>query len=286
LNRDGKNSNAGGGGFAGLYITGVSNPVVVSGIVVFPGVDDDNSGINSPQIGIKVESSANVEISGGYVHARITAIQTDAGNGGNAFSRVVIDNVATATGYTNDPQRMRYNYDARVILHSWYLLSPGGTEGTTLLTQSRLYAFPFQARGGIINTIATEVTTLGASSTIRCGLYADNGSGKPGALIVDFAYPVASDTTGVKDQEVYAGSLKAGDTYWFAVVAQGGAPTLRTTTLASKYLDLGTDTPTVLASAGAAYMSGVTGALPDPFVYTIGQVVTQIPMVAGTWEDM
>jgi hypothetical protein len=69
LNRDGRNSKAGGAGYAGLRIDGCANPVIINGLNVNTGVDDDATGVNSPQYGIRLTATnAYVQVNGGYVH--------------------------------------------------------------------------------------------------------------------------------------------------------------------------------------------------------------------------
>lgn len=110
--------------------------------------------------------------------------------------------------------------------------------------------------------IACRVQTAVAGSTVRLGIYADNGSGRPGALILD-AGTVDAATDGVKEI-VISQSLAAG-LYWVGSVSQGGAPNLSSSPAQSA-------PPTATNNAGNAlyrltggyYKNGVAGALPDP----------------------
>lgn len=78
LNRDGRNGGTGGGSYAGLRIDGCANPVIVNGITVDTGVDDDGSGTNSPQYGASLTgSNAYVQISGGYLHGDTAGLNDD-----------------------------------------------------------------------------------------------------------------------------------------------------------------------------------------------------------------
>lgn len=56
--RDGKNNNTGGANLAGLYIHNYVDIVQISGCNVFPGVDDDGTGTNSPQTGLRLASNS------------------------------------------------------------------------------------------------------------------------------------------------------------------------------------------------------------------------------------
>lgn len=78
LNRDGRNGNTGGGAFAGLRIDSCANPVIVNGIAVNTGVDDDATGVNSPQYGISLTATnAYVQLNGGYAHGNTAGINDD-----------------------------------------------------------------------------------------------------------------------------------------------------------------------------------------------------------------
>lgn len=74
-----------------------------------------------------------------------------------------------------------------------------------------------------LDRIAINVTTAVAGSTVKLGLYADNGTGKPGALIADYG-SVSTATTGAKtltiSQAVPAGLV------WLVTLTLGGAPLL------------------------------------------------------------
>jgi hypothetical protein len=96
--RDGANGGAGGGSFAGLYDAAYGGQVVVSGLGVFPGLNDDGSGTNSPQIGVLLDSGSKASLSGSFIHAATTAITDNSGGGLNLDNSVV-----TATGSTNSP---------------------------------------------------------------------------------------------------------------------------------------------------------------------------------------
>jgi hypothetical protein len=101
--RDGRNGfpGTGGGGFAGLRVSSATTPVIVSGITVYPGVNDDGTGVNSPERGISVANSTYVSIENGYLHADTTPWHDGAGN--TALYRGPL--VGTATGTTAAPTR-------------------------------------------------------------------------------------------------------------------------------------------------------------------------------------
>lgn len=81
--RDGRNGNSGGGGFAGIFVEGASGtpalPVLISGVSMNVGVDDDGSGTDSPQYGLKATYALHVQVTGGQLWGN-TAGWNDAGN--------------------------------------------------------------------------------------------------------------------------------------------------------------------------------------------------------------
>ncbi|HEX6931519.1 MAG TPA: right-handed parallel beta-helix repeat-containing protein [Streptosporangiaceae bacterium] len=131
--RDGRNKDAGGGGFAGIDVSGYPGVVQVSGCTVFPGVNDDGSGTNSPQTGLNVSSTAalkaTVIVSGSYIQAAGTAIADD------GLGTVLLDrSTALATGPTSAPSIIgpvsalqtdsRRNFAAERVIGT-YTIQPG-----------------------------------------------------------------------------------------------------------------------------------------------------------------
>ena len=97
--RDGRNGGAGGGGYAGLNITGATVPVLVGLITCYPGVDDGGASTNSPQYGVRIATSSYVSVMGGFLHAQ-TAGWSD--GGGNTIVRRG-PNIGERTGSTTAP---------------------------------------------------------------------------------------------------------------------------------------------------------------------------------------
>lgn len=100
--RDGRNGGSGGGNYAGIQVTGATNPVMIDGYTCYPGVNDDGSGTNSPQFGVRAGTSTYVAVDAGYIHAA-TAATSDAG--GNTYFSINLA-VGTATGTTASPTRV------------------------------------------------------------------------------------------------------------------------------------------------------------------------------------
>lgn len=101
VRRDGRNNNAGGGGYAGINVTAATAPVLVGDVAVYPGVDDDGTGVNSPQYGLSVSTSTLVQYDNVYLHANTAGLFD---GGGNTYLRGGA-NVTLASGATNAPVR-------------------------------------------------------------------------------------------------------------------------------------------------------------------------------------
>ena len=100
LRRDGRNNNTGGGGYAGFSTYGTTMPIVLSGVTVFPGVDDNNTGTNSPQYGISIQNATTAfTLNEAYIQGATTAINND----GTNTTVLIGPDVITATGTTAAP---------------------------------------------------------------------------------------------------------------------------------------------------------------------------------------
>lgn len=96
--RDGANSGSGGGGYAGFYNADYGGQVTISGVTIWPGVNDSGSGTNSPQIGLLADSGSQMNVGTSYIQGATTAITDNSGGGINWDNSVV-----TATGTTGSP---------------------------------------------------------------------------------------------------------------------------------------------------------------------------------------
>ena len=106
-----------------------------------------------------------------------------------------------------------------------YPINVGGTAGGNVATaHTRLVCSPniIITKSVTIDRLAIVVTNAGdASSVLRLGLWADNGSQRPGTLLAQGT--VAGDSTGVKLATVSL-TLTPG-IYWTGLAWQGGVPT-------------------------------------------------------------
>lgn len=99
--RDGRNGGSGGNNHAGLAIVGATMPVVASAVTCYPGVDDDGTGTNSPQYGIRVSGSTSVQLDGLYLHAAQEGLHDD----GTSTDVTLGTNITVASGPTTAPAR-------------------------------------------------------------------------------------------------------------------------------------------------------------------------------------
>lgn len=123
-------------------------------------------------------------------------------------------------------------------------------------------------------TIGAQITVAGeAGSKVRLTIYADDGTGRPGALVIDAGQ---LDGTVVGSAELAASVVLAPAVYWLGAVVQSVVttqPTLITITgwLPPITLPLGTAIgATVGASTIGVQQTGVTAAAPTAFAMTGG----------------
>lgn len=152
----------------------------------------------------------------------------------------------------------------------YFMCQQAGSATSSTLSNNTLYMAPVLVPHAVTvaSLLVEVVTTAGnAGSTIRLGIYADNGS-YPGALVLD-AGTVAADSTGVKEA-TFTQALAPG-LYWFGCVIQGAAttvPTVRTNSTVAVGVDVatGTSLPANLANFFHSYaQNAVSGALPSNF---------------------
>lgn len=132
-----------------------------------------------------------------------------------------------------------------------------------------LRLFPWLVDGPLsLDRVGAEVTVAGdAGSKFRLGIYADNGYGYPGALVVD-AGTINGDSVTV--QEIPISLALAPGVYWIGGVTQvvtTTQPTIRTVNAYAAPVMLGTGTTLPAAGQGGCgyVQSGISGALPTSF---------------------
>lgn len=82
LKRGGRNAGKGGGEYAGIELEGCSAPVIIGKLVVVPGVDDDGTGVSSPDWGLTAKNCTGVVQIGSesFLHGRLGGIRDLGGN--------------------------------------------------------------------------------------------------------------------------------------------------------------------------------------------------------------
>jgi hypothetical protein len=95
-------------------------------------------------------------------------------------------------------------------------------------TANSLRVFPWKVHRAVtLTAVRAEVTTLIAATTFRLGIYADNGSAYPGALVAGSdVTTLDSAATGVKVNTFASAITLSPGLYWVAI-NNSGAPTLR-----------------------------------------------------------
>jgi hypothetical protein len=153
------------------------------------------------------------------------------------------------------------------IVDGWYMYSPGtGTTATVQYALNDLYAQPiYIPQICVVIGMGCEVTSGGASSTWRIGIYApDSTGGRPGSRVIDFgtfSTTSPSLTAGITDRW----TLLHPGWYWLASVAQGGtAPFVRSFTSGGSPYQVMTPTQFngVFGRVTVFHQTGISGSLP------------------------
>jgi peptidoglycan/xylan/chitin deacetylase (PgdA/CDA1 family) len=148
----------------------------------------------------------------------------------------------------------------RTFISGRYYGPPGAAPGTLTLPVGRCTITPFWVpQATTIDRLAAEVTTGGASSVARIGIYDSTPDDRPGSLVLD-AGTVAADTAGVKEATV-SQPLRAG-LYWLALAVQGSSSVTLRTVGNDNLPPVASTAPMTTAARNCYYGDSVTGALP------------------------
>lgn len=172
--------------------------------------------------------------------------------------------VGTATNYARE-DHTHGSHSYAVPSGRWFHI--GGNLTTQALTLNQMVLYPIRVPKQALQSIALEVTTLGASGLLRVGFYGMTSTGAPdlaGGPLLD-AGTQSSATTGVKTWTI--SWTPSAEEIYLAVVAQTAGCTVRAVTTPiswSQLLLLGTgESPTTNANKFAQAVASVTGALPS-----------------------
>lgn len=260
--RDGRNGfpGTGGGSFAALRGTGSTTPIIVTGMTCYPGVNDDGTGVNSPERGVSFVSCTYVSVEASYLHADVTPFHDGGGN--TALYRGVA--VGTATGTTAAPTRSLVgagNLPGPITLTQGGLLTVRGASTNTFLnaqvtgdTQNRYNVTAAgQHAWGSGSAVADVTLARGAAnrldlttSDLRVGTagrglqIAEGSNAKSGTATLVAGAVTVSNTSVTANSRIQLTSQADGGTPGFLRVSARTAGTSFTITSSS-----GTDTSTV-----------------------------------------
>lgn len=161
-----------------------------------------------------------------------------------------------------------------------YYFLPNSANASTSAVQTNglVRACPFWLPNAVtLSRVGAEVTTIGdVGSKLRLGFWADDGTGRPGTLLLD-AGQIAGDSATV--QEIVISLALAPGIYWVGGAVQAVTvtpPTLRTSGAQGPWLNI--DAGTVIPAAGSTpagqQMTGVTGALSN---FVVSSVANGMP---------
>ncbi len=157
-----------------------------------------------------------------------------------------------------------------------YSTNPHSGRTTQAATLSRMYAVPvFITRPSYIDLMGFETTTAGAATAVaRLGLYRTGlTDDMPTALIYDSGTFATTGSTGALEQTGLTIRTQPG-LHWMVLVTQTVICTFRAVNNAGGLiLTPDTSSPTGSSQGSVGYhVTGVTGALPDPFGTPTGTV--------------
>lgn len=280
--RDGRNANGGGGNYAGLLVSGATNPIVVDGITTETGQDDDATGVMSPQFGMRALNTTSLVVSSGVLHGSQAGYLDGGGNLNVRISPLVLlvsgsINSPTTT-YVPDSAPFPQPVDHGLIAWSYDVAEAVNT-ATNAVSSGVLSLIKIRTTvPRTISSLVIYISTAGAGLTAgQCfgGLY--NAAGTLIATTADQA--TAWVSTGTKTMTLTAVSgqsltLLPPGNYYIALLAVG-------TTMPTLIRASGQPALNIGLTAGAyrycTYGSGLT-ALPTTLT-----MASQISGSIATW---
>jgi hypothetical protein len=158
-------------------------------------------------------------------------------------------------------------------------LSPFSASTSAALGNGTLRLTPWIVNQSMtVSRLAAEITAVGdVGSKLRLCIYADNGYGYPGALVLD-AGQIAGDSA--TTQELTTSAALTPGVYWIGGVVQSVTttqPTVRTITNWAPPIPIGVSSlPAANITATGYSITGITGALPT--TYPAGAaIITAVP---------
>lgn len=152
-------------------------------------------------------------------------------------------------------------------------MSPHSTSTSGTLTNNTLRLAPWYVPVACaIDRLGGDIATVGeAGSKVRLGIYGDNGTAYPGALVLDGGQ-IAGDSATV--QELTVSLTLSPGLYWIGGVVQSATTTQPTVRINNNWygpvmLALTTSAPAASATATGYAQSSVSGALPANFTTSV-----------------
>jgi hypothetical protein len=257
--RDGRNAKLGGGGYAGVKVSAATVPVVINGITCYPGVDDDGTGVNSPDYGFTASGSTSVVINSGYLQGQVAGYND---GGTNTVLRRGM-NLITATGATSAPTIATSN--------------PWNTNGNGTIALNTADQAALSITNSAGNTGLSLIDVTGSANTSRMldGQVTGDTTRRFDLRVdgqMQWGPGSASRDTTLARSGVGVLALTGGLTISAPGTAAGSAATIDgTQTLTSKTIAAGSNTITGL---GVSNLGGVSGT-PSSTTYLRGD---------GTWS--
>lgn len=160
----------------------------------------------------------------------------------------------------------------------YFASSAAASAGVSTLGNGSLRVSPMiVTRTMTIDRLGSEVATVGdVGSKVRLGIYSDDGTGRPGNLLID-AGQIAGDSATV--QELTISQQLTPGIYWFGGVVQSVTTTQPSVRCAANWfapipVGISTALPGAAASAIGHSHASVTAALPTTFTTTPGATVS------------
>ncbi len=187
-----------------------------------------------------------------------------------------------------EPTDVGYNFLRGSTLNRRYIAGLSGSNAvlltsTTGPTVNTLYAMPFfVSRTTKFDTIEYELTTQGAGSQVRLGVYFDNGNGYPGKLLFGSADVTGTNPAGAKVATITAASQVFNPgLYWLAYENSATIPQIRCLPATECITIGGFASPFSTTPPGLCWtVAHTVGALPDP--YTAGGTLRTAVSAVGS----
>lgn len=190
LTRDGKFFGAGGGDKAALNMEDATCRVLAENLVVTPGVDDDGSGAQSPQYGVRMLDSNYLSLISGVINGVTTAVHDAGGNTTLLRGASLKEATGPATAVVDDPAEFTRTADgaysavsadlsiatagfglkvaegANATMGRATLVAGTVTVATTAVTATSEIFLTCQTPGGTPGFLRVSARTAGTSFTI------------------------------------------------------------------------------------------------------------------------